>query len=77
MRLSELVARATLAAVITAISCSPCLAQHRHGSRRTVAASKPANASEPYCRTKARDYAYEKHADPGQEYLFFNKCMGR
>ena len=74
-------ARATvtisLAIVMAAAYCSPSLAQRAHKGRRTAANAKPPNASEPYCRSKARDYAYEKHADPGQERMAFEKCMGR
>lgn len=77
MHSSPRVVRITAASLIALVSCSPCLAQHRHGARQAAASSKPANASEPFCRSKARDYAYEKHADPGQERLFFDKCMGR
>ena len=61
---------------VFAVSCSPSPAQHAHRQRGSAAAGKPANANEPFCRTKARDYAYEKHADSGQERMVFDKCMG-
>lgn len=77
MHLSRSASGTALALVIAFASCSPCLAQHRRGARHAGAASKPADASEAFCRSKARDYAYEKHADPGQERMVFDRCMGR
>ena len=63
--------------VIAALCLSPAHARDRHGGKGTTTSNPtPANASEAVCRTRARDYAYEKHADPGQERTVFDKCVG-
>lgn len=67
-----------LALAVLAAAAAPASAQRaHHGRRHAAAASTPANASAAVCRTRARDYAYEKHADVGQERMFFNKCVGQ
>jgi hypothetical protein len=65
-----------LAAVAALVSASPSLARRSHATQTSSATPTPANAGEAVCRSKARDYAYEKHADIGQERLFFDRCMG-
>jgi hypothetical protein len=67
-----------LALALSAVTAAPVWAQRaHHGRRHAAATSTPANASAAVCRTRARDYAYDKHADVGQERLFYNKCMGQ
>ncbi|GLS46774.1 hypothetical protein [Methylobacterium brachythecii] len=73
LRLLVMVALASAVALATA---SPSLARRSHGTQTSAANATPANAGEAVCRSRARDYAYDKHADPGQERLFFDKCMG-
>lgn len=66
-----------LTLVLSALAVMPSSAQRSHGRRRiTTTNNPPANASAAVCRTRARDYAYEKHADIGQERGFYDKCMG-
>lgn len=77
MRTPRLTRSVALAFAVFAAAAAPASAQRaHHGRRHAAAASTPANASAAVCRTRARDYAYEKHADAGQERMFFDKCMG-
>ena len=66
----------TLVATMSLMAASPGWARS-HGRRQASASSTPANAGAAVCRSRARDYAYDKHADVGQERMFFDKCMGK
>ncbi|GEP10590.1 hypothetical protein [Methylobacterium gnaphalii] len=74
--LFRLVLLVTLASVVALAAASPSLARRSRNAQATAANPTPANAGEAVCRSRARDYAYEKHADTGQELVFFDKCMG-
>ena len=77
MHVFRLIAVTALALGFATLALSPSEARGRHGGKGTqTGAATPANASAAVCRTRARDYAYEKHADPGQERMFFDKCLG-
>ncbi len=65
-----------LAATMSLVAASPGWARSHGRRRQAVASSTPANAGAAVCRSRARDYAYDKHADVGQERMFFDKCMG-
>ncbi|MCJ2137425.1 hypothetical protein MKK69_25855 [Methylobacterium sp. J-026] len=77
MRLLRPILILALAIAVPTVTAAPSWAQRAHGRRHAAAANTPANAGAVVCRTRARDYAYEKHADVGQERLFFNHCMGQ
>ncbi len=77
MRVRRPSATIALALTLATLVHSPSHARgHRGGGRTQTSDNKPADANAAVCRSKARDYAYEKHADPGQERMAFEKCMG-
>lgn len=72
----RLVRPALSVALVSLMAVSPGWARSQ-GRRQAAASSTPANAGAAVCRSRARDYAYDKHADVGQERMFFDKCMGK
>lgn len=76
MRAYRPIATIVLALVFAVLTDSTSFARGRHGTAQSgTTDNKPADANAAVCHTKARDYAYEKHADPGQERSFYDTCM--